>query len=76
MDAKGNLGPEPGSPSAINMAYLKLRNWEYRLHELLMNTSMNQLPENLQEKIRVTCKEIGMCGDVIAVVIADWIRTN
>ena len=76
MDIKGNPGPEPGSPSAINMAYLKLRNWEYRLHEHLMNTSMCELPEGLQEKLKETCDKIGMCGDVIAMVIADWIRTN
>ena len=74
MYAEGTIGPEPGSTTAINMEYLKLRNWEYRLYENLMNTSMCQLPENLQEKIRLTCKEIGICGDVIAMSIADWIR--
>ena len=68
------IGAAPGSPFAINMEYLGLENNEMHLHEELMEQEMRYWPESLQALAKDTVNRVGLCGDVMACVVADWIK--
>ena len=66
--------PIPGSIKERNMKYLGLRFQEESWHEHLMKTSMQYWPESLSDFVTARRQSVGICGDVISVAVADWIR--
>jgi hypothetical protein len=68
----GNVAPT--SRFAPNMLYHRLRQQEMYLHEHLMETNINNWPESLQALAKERCDRYGMCGEVFAAAVADWIR--
>jgi hypothetical protein len=56
-----------------NMKYLALDEKQYARHELLMANTASW-PENLSVYIKCIGAKVGLCGDLIACALADYIR--
>lgn len=57
-----------------NMKYLKLNDEQYDRHIKLMNTKMSDWPEDLKAFLKKVGDQYGFSGDVIACVVADYVR--
>lgn len=64
----------PGSPFQLRAASLNLRQNELHMHDDLMARGMRYWPESLVDFVQARTADVGMCGDVIATAVADWIR--
>lgn len=63
-----------GSPDDMNAKYLRLRPNELNMHKDLMQTPIVHWPESLKELADFRQQRHGLCGDVLSVAVADWIR--
>lgn len=57
-----------------NQEYLKLDDIEILLHEVLMKTPMNMLPQSLGDYLNRKHTGDAICGDALSCWVADWIR--
>ncbi len=60
-------------PFAQNMKIFRLKRNEMQYHEALMGTEVRYWPEFLKAFVNTRIEEQGICGDVIATAVADWI---
>ena len=63
-----------GSPFQLRAKANNLSQNEQALHDQLMATKVCYWPESLQRLCDLKIKDVGLCGDVIAATVADWIR--
>ena len=61
------------SPFEQQMRSMNLRNYEMHMHNELMETEIRYWPESLKEFVDARQRAYGLCGDVIATAVADWI---
>ena len=57
-----------------NMSYLQLNHEQYRRHQQLMIMSVKDWPDSLKKALNIEMDRVGFSGDIMAVVVADWIR--
>ena len=57
-----------------NMDYLELSHHQVEIHEAMMNLPIEDLPQSCIEQMMRYGKKWGICGDLLAVCIADWIK--
>ena len=57
-----------------NKQYLELSEEQYVRYEALWNNDMALFPDGLKLFIEDSMKEVGYCGDSLAVAIADWVK--
>lgn len=67
-------GPMVGSPHHDMMVSMELDNYELDLYLEIMRTPMGQWPEGVLDLAKRRTKKIGLCGDVLAQVVIDWIK--
>lgn len=63
----------PESPIAKQMVSNSLRHNEQHFHNQLMETPIACWPESLKDLADARQRQLGLCGDVIASAVADWI---
>jgi len=62
--------------AAHNKRYLGLNDDQYNRHCELMGMKTTKWPDDLWEVVTETTQSIGVCGDVIACAVADWLKEN
>jgi len=62
--------------SIHNKNYLGLNDGQYDRHCEFMDMKMSEWPSDLYEYVKETTQKLGSCGDVIAVAVAEWLKTE
>lgn len=57
-----------------NAGYFKLPLKHMWIHNLLMSIPMGKWPKELQEFVKEECQRMGVCGEVIACSVAEWMK--
>lgn len=76
INGQCHTGPAVGSVAAHNMVTLNLRFNEFNMHTKLMNQKMSGWPESLFIHVQTICNRVGVCGEVIAEAVADWVSNR
>ena len=59
-----------------NKGYLKLTDDQCDMHMDIMSMKTNEWPESLKTMCKQEIDKVGFCGDVVACVVADWLRAG
>ena len=59
-----------------NKRYLGLNDEQYDEHCRLMQLKMSDWPSALWEFVKGVTQEVGLCGDVVACAVADWLKNE
>lgn len=69
-------GAAIGSVTHQRMVSMKLHQNELALFDQIMATPGNLWPERLAESLTAKTRRYGLCGEVVAEHVADWIRST
>lgn len=68
-------GAAIGSITHQRMVSMRLHQNELALFDQIMGTPGNLWPEGLAASLNAKCGRYGLCGEVVASHVADWIRS-
>lgn len=65
---------QPSESDISNMRETGLTLEQLREQERLFSLPRNQWPDTLQEYVKSAQSQIGLCGDVLLGLMADWLK--